>query len=54
MAAFDLVIFGGLGDLSRKKLLPALYSGFTCQQPYFFDIPNAVLTNSAGIPAGYF
>ena len=26
--AFDLVIFGGTGDLSRKKLLPALYSGF--------------------------
>ncbi len=26
--AFDLVIFGGRGDLSCKKLLPALYSGF--------------------------
>ena len=26
--AFDLVIFGGTGDLSRKKLLPALYAGF--------------------------
>ena len=25
---FDLVIFGGTGDLSRKKLLPALYAGF--------------------------
>jgi len=25
---FDLVIFGGTGDLSRKKLLPALYSGY--------------------------
>ncbi|GHF20886.1 glucose-6-phosphate 1-dehydrogenase [Kordiimonas sediminis] len=25
---FDLVIFGGFGDLSRKKLLPALYAGF--------------------------
>ncbi len=25
--AFDLVIFGGTGDLSRRKLLPALYSG---------------------------
>lgn len=24
---FDLVIFGGLGDLSRRKLLPALYNG---------------------------
>jgi len=27
-SAFDLVIFGGTGDLSRKKLLPALYAGF--------------------------
>ncbi|MCJ9430684.1 glucose-6-phosphate dehydrogenase [Kordiimonas marina] len=26
--AFDLVIFGGTGDLSRRKLLPALFSGF--------------------------
>ena len=25
---FDLVIFGGGGDLSRRKLLPALYAGF--------------------------
>jgi len=25
---FDLVIFGGTGDLARKKLLPALYAGF--------------------------
>lgn len=25
--AFDLIIFGGMGDLSRKKLLPALYMG---------------------------
>lgn len=25
---FDLVIFGGGGDLSRRKLLPALFSGF--------------------------
>lgn len=25
--AFDLVIFGGTGDLSRRKLLPALYAG---------------------------
>lgn len=24
---FDLVIFGGTGDLSRRKLLPALYNG---------------------------
>jgi len=24
---FDLVIFGGTGDLSRRKLLPALYAG---------------------------
>jgi len=26
--AFDLVIFGGTGDLSSKKLLPALYAGY--------------------------
>ncbi|WND03163.1 glucose-6-phosphate dehydrogenase [Temperatibacter marinus] len=26
--AFDLIIFGGMGDLSKKKLLPALYSGW--------------------------
>lgn len=32
MSAFDLVIFGGLGDLSRKKLLPALYSGFVANR----------------------
>lgn len=25
---FDLVIFGGTGDLSRRKLLPALFSGY--------------------------
>ena len=24
-APFDIVIFGGTGDLSRRKLLPALY-----------------------------
>ncbi|MFT6062711.1 MAG: glucose-6-phosphate 1-dehydrogenase, partial [Paracoccaceae bacterium] len=23
--AFDLVVFGGTGDLSRRKLIPALY-----------------------------
>lgn len=28
MSSFDLIIFGGLGDLSRRKLLPALYSGY--------------------------
>ena len=28
MSSFDLVIFGGMGDLSRRKLLPALYSGY--------------------------
>ncbi|WP_374764706.1 glucose-6-phosphate dehydrogenase [Yunchengibacter salinarum] len=26
--SFDLIIFGGAGDLSRKKLLPALFNGF--------------------------
>ncbi|MFC3052996.1 glucose-6-phosphate dehydrogenase [Kordiimonas pumila] len=25
---FDLIIFGGTGDLSRKKLLPALFAGY--------------------------
>ncbi|MGI9481359.1 MAG: glucose-6-phosphate dehydrogenase, partial [Hyphomicrobiales bacterium] len=25
VAPFDFVIFGGTGDLSRRKLLPALY-----------------------------
>ena len=25
VAPFDLVVFGGTGDLARRKLLPALY-----------------------------
>jgi glucose-6-phosphate 1-dehydrogenase len=25
VAPFDLVVFGGTGDLSRRKLMPALY-----------------------------
>ena len=25
VATFDLVVFGGTGDLARRKLLPALY-----------------------------
>ncbi|MEM9055059.1 MAG: glucose-6-phosphate dehydrogenase, partial [Pseudomonadota bacterium] len=25
VGSFDIVIFGGTGDLSRRKLLPALY-----------------------------
>lgn len=28
METLDLVIFGGTGDLSRRKLLPALYAGY--------------------------
>ena len=31
-SAFDLVIFGGTGDLSCKKLLPALFTGFQTGQ----------------------
>ena len=26
--AFDMVIFGGLGDLSKRKLIPAMYRSF--------------------------
>jgi glucose-6-phosphate 1-dehydrogenase len=29
LAAFDLVLFGGTGDLAMRKLLPALYRRFT-------------------------
>ena len=29
---FDLVIFGGTGDLARRKILPALYRRFTAGQ----------------------
>ena len=29
---FDLVIFGGTGDLSRRKLLPALFHRFMDEQ----------------------
>lgn len=32
VAPFDLVIFGGTGDLSRRKLLPALYHRFLDEQ----------------------
>ena len=28
VAAFDLVVFGGTGDLTLRKLLPALYHRF--------------------------
>ena len=30
--AFDLVIFGGTGDLARRKILPALYRRFCAGQ----------------------
>src|ERR1700759_4851781 len=30
--AFDLVIFGGTGDLAYRKLLPALYQRFADEQ----------------------
>jgi len=29
---FDLVIFGGTGDLARRKILPALYRRFVAGQ----------------------
>ena len=30
--AFDLVIFGGTGDLARRKILPGLYRRFLAGQ----------------------
>lgn len=41
--AFDLIIFGGLGDLSQKKLLPALYSGW--RVGHFHDDTRIFLTS---------
>ena len=29
---FDLVIFGGTGDLARRKILPGLFRGFCAGQ----------------------
>lgn len=45
--AFDLVIFGGTGDLSRRKLLPALYAGLVAGRVH----PNTriVLTSRSGL-----
>lgn len=40
---FDLVIFGGAGDLSRRKLLPALFTGFV--SGYYDKSSNIILTS---------
>lgn len=40
---FDLVIFGGTGDLSRRKLLPALFTGFV--SGYYDKSSNIILTS---------
>ena len=29
---FDIVIFGGSGDLALRKLIPALYKAFTAEE----------------------
>lgn len=44
---FDLVIFGGGGDLSRKKLLPALYAGFVAGR--VAEGSRIVLTSRSGL-----
>ncbi len=45
--AFDLVIFGGTGDLSRRKLLPALYAGLVAGR---VDMASRiVLTSRSGL-----
>ncbi len=40
---FDLVIFGGTGDLSRRKLLPALFNGFVAG--YYGKSSQIILTS---------
>ena len=32
VAPFDLVIFGGTGDLARRKILPGLFARFSSGQ----------------------
>ena len=46
---FDLVIFGGSGDLSRKKLLPALYAGFVAGR---VDKNSRIILTSRSAPKG--
>lgn len=45
--AFDLVIFGGTGDLSRRKLLPALYAGLVAGR--VDAATRIVLTSRSGL-----
>lgn len=45
--AFDLVIFGGTGDLSRRKLLPALYAGLVAGRVH--GDTRIILTSRSGL-----
>lgn len=45
--AFDLVIFGGTGDLSRRKLLPALYAGLVAGRVHADT--RIILTSRSGL-----
>lgn len=45
--AFDLVIFGGTGDLSRRKLLPALYAGLVAGRVHADT--RIILTSRSGV-----
>ncbi len=45
--AFDLVIFGGTGDLSRRKLLPAIYAGLVAGR--VDAASRIVLTSRSGL-----
>lgn len=44
---FDLVIFGGAGDLSRRKLLPALFNGFVSG---YYDKSSTIILTSRTAP----
>lgn len=48
--AFDLVIFGGTGDLSRRKLLPALFAGLVAGRVH--GDSRIVLTSRSGLKQG--
>ena len=43
---FDLIVFGGTGDLSRRKLLPALFRRFCAGQA-----PGEAMILAAGLLA---
>lgn len=45
-SVFDLVIFGGTGDLSRKKLLPALFAGFVVGR---YDRASNIILSSRSV-----